>query len=98
VTILDIIDTPTPKAILNTSIETHLLDIAIPNIYESSHQGIAYELVGMSCIAGDRIGSYHFPTPLKIGDTLRIENMIGYTLVKQTRFNGIQPASFVVKA
>lgn len=99
-TILDIIEAYTPIVILNTSIETHLLDVAItkqkPKVRDSSpiktvHR---YELAGMSCIAGDTIGRYDFNRKLNIGDKIIFEDMLGYTLVKQTSFNGLKEVRF----
>ena len=99
-TILDIIEDKIPKVILDTSIETHLLDVSISKrklqIIESTKKGLQYEITGMSCIAGDTFGTYHFPKKLQIGDRLRFSNMIGYTLVKQTEFNGIGKAGFII--
>ncbi len=101
-TILDIIEDSPSIVILNTSIETHLLDIAItqkrPKIKNASNYKTPYryKLTGMSCIAGDTIGIYYFDAPLKIGDSIIFEDMIGYTLVKQTDFNGINRAKLVV--
>lgn len=100
-TILDIIEDSPSIAILNTSIETHLLDIAITKkrvkIKNASHYKTPYryQLSGMSCIAGDTIGTYYFDSPLSIGDTIIFEDMIGYTLVKQTTFNGIEKAKLI---
>jgi len=99
-TILDIIDN---KVILDTSIETHLLDVAISKrklkVRHTSKSLTMhrYELTGMSCIAGDIIGTYSFHKPLRIGDSIIFENMIGYTLVKQTEFNGIRKAGFLME-
>ncbi len=99
-TILDIIPTEIPIVILDTSIETHLLDIAItrqkPAVKGTTRHPTHhhYRLSGMSCIAGDTIGDYYFEEALKIGDSIIFENMIGYTIVKQTEFNGIKKAGF----
>jgi len=101
-TILDIIETDTPIVILNTSIETHLLDVAItkqkPKVRNSSDvkTKYRYELTGMSCIAGDTIGMYHFNKKLNIGDKIIFEDMLGYTLVKQTSFNGLKEVRFKI--
>ncbi len=102
-TILDIIDNSPSIAVLNTSIETHLLDVAIIK-QKLSVRGTSktktsymYELTGVSCIAGDIMGVYYFDAPLEIGDTIVFENMMGYTLVKQTDFNGIEKAKFYLK-
>ena len=99
-TILDIIPASPPIVIIDSSIETHLLDIAItkekPVIRGTTtdSSSYAYEITGMSCIAGDVIGRYAFSEELSIGKKIILENMIGYTLVKQTTFNGISKAGF----
>jgi len=101
-TIVDIIPSSPPIIMLDTSIEAHLLDIAItkqkPTIrntveHKTPHR---YQIVGKSCIAGDRIGEYYFKEPLSIGDRVIFEDMMGYTMVKQTEFNGIERAGFGV--
>lgn len=48
-----------------------------------------YRLGGPSCLAGDVIGDYSFSSELKIGDRILFEDMIHYTIVKNTTFNGI---------
>ena len=99
-TILDIIPSTPNIVILDTSIETHLLDIAItkqeifPKEASQSKSPYQYQISGMSCIAGDIIGTYYFPKALQIGDSLHFEDMLGYTLVKQTSFNGIHKVGF----
>jgi len=101
-TILDIIPSKPPIAILDTSIETHLLDIAItkqrPQIRGTTQQTspYQYQISGMSCIAGDDIGIYYFDHPLQVGESIIIEDMMGYSMVKQTEFNGIERAGFRV--
>jgi len=50
----------------------------------------------MSCIAGDTIGEYTFNSPLNIGEQIIFKDMIAYTMVKQTKYNGIKVASFRV--
>lgn len=101
--ILDIIEASPSIAILNTSIETHLLDLAITKqtlkVRGASkiQTPYIYELAGVSCIAGDILGTYYFDTPLQVGDTVIFEDMMGYTLVKQTEFNGIKKAKFYIE-
>jgi carboxynorspermidine decarboxylase len=98
-TVLDIID---HIVILNTSIETHLLDVAIVNkrLKIKGASTIAtpyyYELTGNSCLQGDYIGEYFFKEPLKIGERVIFEDMMGYTMVKMTQFNGMKPADFTI--
>lgn len=49
----------------------------------------AYRLGGATCLAGDIIGDYSFDTPLCVGDRVIFEDMLHYTIVKNTTFNGI---------
>lgn len=48
-----------------------------------------YRLGGNSCLSGDFIGDWSFDKELKIGDEILFEDMIHYTIVKTTMFNGI---------
>ena len=103
-TILDIIHIAGENvAILDTSTETHLLDVAIVNQRlkvkntQSNSTPYFYELTGNSCLQGDIIGEYFFTHPLKIGDQVIFEDMMGYTMVKMTKFNGIKEALFILK-
>lgn len=49
----------------------------------------AVRLGGCSCLSGDFLGSWRFEKPLAIGDPIIFEDMLHYTLVKTTMFNGI---------
>ena len=49
-----------------------------------------YRLGGNSCLAGDYMEPYAFKKELQIGDKLVFEDMIHYTMVKTTMFNGVQ--------
>jgi len=53
-------------------------------------------LAGNSCLQGDRIGEYFFLDELKRGDLVVFEDMMGYTMVKMTEFNGMNRASFLL--
>jgi carboxynorspermidine decarboxylase len=55
-----------------------------------------YRVGGCSCLSGDFIGEWSFDKPLKIGDKLIFEDMIHYTVVKTTMFNGISHPSIVL--
>lgn len=55
-----------------------------------------YRLGGNSCLAGDFLGDYAFDTEPQIGDRLIFEDMIHYTTVKTTMFNGVQHPSIGV--
>ena len=48
-----------------------------------------YRLGGNSCLSGDYMGSWKFDHELQIGETICLEDMIHYTTVKTTMFNGI---------
>lgn len=100
VSVLDLLDNGKPLAIVDSSIEAHLLDLLIyresakllPN--EGAH---AYQVCGKSCLAGDIFGEFHFPEPLKIGDRLSFQDTAGYTMVKKNWFNGVKMPSIAVK-
>lgn len=48
-----------------------------------------YRIGGNSCLSGDFMGYWRFDHELQIGETLVFEDMIHYTTVKTTMFNGI---------
>ena len=48
-----------------------------------------YRLGGNSCLSGDFMGMWRFDRELQIGDEVVFEDMIHYTTVKTTMFNGI---------
>jgi len=48
-----------------------------------------YRIGGVSCLAGDFIGNWSFNQELKPGDKIIFEDMIHYTMVKTTMFNGV---------
>ncbi len=51
-----------------------------------------YRMGGNSCLAGDfmGMGDYAFSEPLEIGEKIVFDDMIHYTMVKTTFFNGVQ--------
>jgi carboxynorspermidine decarboxylase len=48
-----------------------------------------YRLGGVSCLAGDFMEAYDFGKVLKPGDQVIFRDMIHYTMVKTTMFNGV---------
>lgn len=48
-----------------------------------------YRLGGLTCLAGDVIGDYAFDHPLRVGEKIVFEDMIHYTIVKNSTFNGV---------
>jgi carboxynorspermidine decarboxylase len=53
----------------------------------------AYRLGGNSCLSGDFMGDWSFDSELKPGDKIIFLDMIHYTMVKTTTFNGVQHPS-----
>ncbi|TLP37124.1 carboxynorspermidine decarboxylase [Arcobacter arenosus] len=103
-TVLDIINNGMDIAILDTSAEAHMPDtLAMPyradirNSALPNEKKYTYRLGGNTCLAGDIIGDYSFDEPLKVGDKIILEDMIHYTMVKTTTFNGIKLPSIVIK-
>ncbi|WP_263833530.1 carboxynorspermidine decarboxylase [Sulfurospirillum oryzae] len=93
----DIVHNGMDIAILDISAEAHMPDtLAMP--YRAAIRGAGdvgekphlYRLGGPTCLAGDIMGDYSFDAPLKIGDKLIFEDMIHYTIVKNTTFNGVK--------
>ncbi len=94
-TILDIVPNGAiPTAMLDVSFTCHMPDTLEmpykPNIVGQVVNGpFQYKMGGMSCLAGDYVGSWYFEKELKVGDRIIFEDMIHYTMVKTTTFNGI---------
>ena len=95
--VLDVVHNGMDIAILDISAEAHMPDtLAMP--YRAAVRGAGnegekpyvYRLGGPTCLAGDIVGDYSFDTPLQIGDKLIFEDMIHYTIVKNTTFNGVK--------
>ncbi|HLP11617.1 MAG TPA: carboxynorspermidine decarboxylase [Flavobacteriales bacterium] len=52
-----------------------------------------YRMGGTSCLSGDYMFEYSFEKELQIGDKLVLEDMIHYTMVKTSFFNGVKHPS-----
>jgi carboxynorspermidine decarboxylase len=94
-TVLDIHHNEKDIAILDTSASTHMPDVLEvpyrPNIIGSGELGELehdYILGGKTCMTGDVIGDYSFDKPLQPGDRLVFTDMMQYSFVKNTTFNG----------
>jgi carboxynorspermidine decarboxylase len=97
-TVLDIIDSQGIQvAVLDISFAAHMPDTlempyqpVIRGAFQEAVLGKhVYRMGGMTCLAGDYIGDYSFDLPLAIGDRIVFEDMIHYTMVKTTTFNGV---------
>lgn len=94
--VLDIVHNGMDIAILDTSATNHMPDVLEmpyrPQIVGAGKRGEfphLYRLGGMTCLAGDVIGDYSFPKPLRVGDRLVFLDMAHYSIVKTTTFNGV---------
>jgi carboxynorspermidine decarboxylase len=98
-TVLDIVDAQgVDVAILDVSFAAHMPDTLEmpykPRIWGATDAVVGsdkptYRMGGMTCLAGDFMGDYSFEQPLKIGDSVVFDDMIHYTMVKTTTFNGV---------
>ena len=95
-TVLDVVHNDCDIAILDVSAEAHMPDVIempyTPPVNGAGEPGeypYEYRLAGHSCLAGDVIGDYSFPAPLKPGDRVEFLDMALYTMVKTNTFNGL---------
>ncbi len=99
-TVLDTLNNGKDLAIVDSSIEAHMLDLLI---YRESakvepNAGLHSIMVcGKSCLAGDIFGEFRFPEPLKVGDRVSFQDAAGYTMVKKNWFNGVGMPSIAVR-
>ena len=111
--VVDIVQNEGNVAILDVSASAHMPDcLEMPYrpkvsklsngiLEEDCGENIAlytYRLGGNTCLSGDVIGDYSFHTPLSVGDKILFDDMIHYTIVKNTTFNGVPlPSLGVIK-
>ncbi len=83
--------------ILDISVSAHMPDCLempyrpeILGASEALEKPHTYRLGGTTCLAGDIVGDYSFDAPLEIGSRLVFNDMIHYTIVKTTMFNGVK--------
>ena len=104
--VVDIVENDGKIALLDISATAHMPDVlempyrpAITGAGLPTEKPFAYRLGGNSCLAGDVIGTYSFDQPLAVGDRLVFEDMMHYTMVKTSFFNGVQhPAIGILRA
>jgi carboxynorspermidine decarboxylase len=100
VTVLDTLYNGKNLAIVDSSIEAHMLDLLIyreaakvsPN--EGPH---SYMICGKSCLAGDVFGEFRFAEELKVGDRISFQDAAGYTMVKKNWFNGVKMPAIAIR-
>lgn len=95
--VVDIVENQGPVALLDISATAHMPDVlempyrpVITDAGLPAEKAFPYRLGGNSCLAGDVIGEYSFDQPLAVGDRLVFEDMMHYTMVKTSFFNGVQ--------
>ena len=91
--VLDVVENDGPNAILDISATCHMPDV-IEAPYRPAllnEQGkTQVRLGGPSCLAGDVIGRYAFPTKPEIGSRIAFLDQAHYSMVKTTTFNGVR--------
>lgn len=105
-TVQDLIPTPAlTNVMLDISFTAHTPDCLempykplIRGAHDPEECEKVYRMGGSSCLAGDFIGNYAFAEDLSIGDRLIFEDMMHYTMVKTSMFNGVvHPAIGMLK-
>jgi carboxynorspermidine decarboxylase len=99
--VLDIVENHGVKtAMLDVSFTAHMPDCLEmpyrPRIWGASDPVAgkpSYRMGGTSCLAGDFMFDYSFDQPLKEGDRIVFDDMIHYTMVKTSTFNGVKHPS-----
>ncbi len=83
-------------AILDVSFTAHMPDClempykpVIMGAFEPVAGKPTYRMGGNSCLSGDFMGDWSFHRELEVGDTVVFWDMIHYTMVKTTTFNGV---------
>jgi carboxynorspermidine decarboxylase len=103
-TVVDIVENgDIQTAVMDASFTCHMPDClempyrpVIRHAMEATAGKPVYRIGGCSCLSGDYMGDWSFDTPLKAGDRLIFEDMIHYTVVKTTMFNGIPHPSIAL--
>lgn len=99
VTVLDTLHNGKNLAIVDSSIEAHMLDLLIyresAKMEEAGEQ--EWMVCGKSCLAGDIFGEFRFDHALQPGERLSIQDAAGYTMVKKNWFNGVQMPSIAIR-
>jgi carboxynorspermidine decarboxylase len=99
-TVLDIVvNQGVRTAMLDVSFSAHMPDtlempyrptvLGARNDAPVNAAGHRYHLGGQTCLAGDFMPDYVFERELSVGDRIVFADMIHYTMVKTTTFNGV---------
>ncbi|MCD7710141.1 MAG: carboxynorspermidine decarboxylase, partial [Porphyromonadaceae bacterium] len=96
-TVVDIVESGGIRtAMLDVSFTCHMPDClempykpVVRGAVEPGPGRYLYRLGGNSCLSGDYMGDWAFDHPLQVGERIIFEDMLHYTVVKTTMFNGI---------
>ncbi|AWN22785.1 carboxynorspermidine decarboxylase [Deinococcus irradiatisoli] len=95
--VLDVVENGKQIALLDVSVSAHMPDVLEmpyrPNVLGAGRAGELahdYLLGGTTCLAGDVIDEYSFDHALTVGERVVFDDMIHYTMVKTTFFNGVK--------
>jgi carboxynorspermidine decarboxylase len=98
--VLDVMRNEKNLALLDISASAHMPDTLEmpyrPNILHADFpdkKAHTYLLGGTTCLSGDVIGEYSFDERLEVGSKVIFDDMIHYTMVKTTTFNGVKHPS-----
>ena len=89
--------------VANVSFACHMPDClempykpAIVGAHDPEEGEKKWRVGGNSCLAGDWVGHWAFDKDPKVGDRIVFEDMIHYTMVKTTMFNGVSHPSIAI--
>ena len=90
-------------AMLDVSFACHMPDClempykpAIIGAHDPEEGEVKWRMGGTSCLAGDFYGDWAFDHELQVGEQIVFEDMIHYTMVKTTMFNGVHHPSIAI--
>ncbi|MFC1645671.1 carboxynorspermidine decarboxylase [Candidatus Omnitrophota bacterium] len=99
--VLDIVHNKIDIAIVDASIEAHMLDLLTyrtsAKMEDNGRGRFKYMVAGRSCLAGDIFGTFRLKSRLKVGSTIKFCDAAGYTMVKKNWFNGLTMPSIAIK-
>jgi carboxynorspermidine decarboxylase len=88
---------------LNVSFACHMPDClempykpAVVGAREPRGGDVRWSIGGNSCLAGDVMGDWAFDSVPRVGDRIVFEDMMHYTMVKTTMFNGVSHPSIAL--
>ena len=102
--VVDIVENEGSILIVDISATAHMPDVLEmpyrPALTFNGEEGgfagakpFAYRIGGNSCLAGDVLPEYTFSQEVQVGDRLLFEDMMHYTMVKTSFFNGVEHPS-----